>query len=173
MIIWERITNKSIKFETVAVSNTNTEFTNNEYWVKPTQRVVPAGQASFHHSLLLQLASIPYVTSLCLRENIPNDAEAIAAVKTITFATDLGFSNIIVEGDFETVIKAFESEESFASFEHLVSAVKLIVESFNQISFSYTRRADNALTYNLVRHIRHVTGYCGWRIFHHIFVMYW
>ena len=41
MIIWERITNISIKFETVAVSNTK------EYWVKPTQIVVPAVQASF------------------------------------------------------------------------------------------------------------------------------
>ena len=144
MIIWERITNKSIKFETVAVSNTKTEFTNKKYWVKPTQMVVPAGQASFHHSLLLQPASIPYVTSLCLQENIPNDAEAIAAVRTIAFASDLGFSNVIVEGDSETVIKTFKSEESFASFGHLVSAVKLIAESFNQISFSHTHRASNA-----------------------------
>ena len=174
MIIWERITNKSIKFETVAVSNTKTEFTNKEYWVKPTQIDVPAGQAFFHHSLLLQPASIPYITSLCLQENIPNDAEAIAAVRTITFASDLGFSNIIVEGDSETVIKAFKSEESFASFfGHLVSVFKLIVESFNQISFSHTCRAGNALTHNLVRHVRHVTRYCGWRIFHHIFIMYW
>ena len=104
------------------------------------------------------------------RKYSKNDAEAIAAVRTITFASDLGFSNIIVEGDSETVIKAFQSEESFASFGHLVSTVKLIVEFFNQISFPHTRRASNALTHNLVRHARHVTGYCGWRMFHHIFI---
>ncbi|KAK9997274.1 hypothetical protein SO802_021960 [Lithocarpus litseifolius] len=105
-----------------------------------SEEPIVRGQAFFHQSLLLQTASILYVTSLCLQENIPNDAEAIAALRTITFAPDLGFSNVIVEGDSETVIKAFKSEESFASFGHLVSTVKLIVESFNQISFSHTEQ---------------------------------
>jgi len=68
-------------------------------------------------------------------------------------------TNIIVEEDSETVINACKSEESFASFGHLVFAIELIVESFNQISFSHTRRSGNALTHNLVRHARHVTGY--------------
>ena len=138
-----------MKFETVAVSNTKTEFTNKEYWVKPTQIVYYYNRPESHM----------YRHYVC-KKIFQNDAEAIAAVRTITFASDLGFSNIIVEGDSEKVIKAFKSEESFASFGHLVSAVKLIVESFNQISFLHTRRAGNALTHNLVRHARHVIGYC-------------
>ena len=102
MIIWERITNISIKFETVAVSNTKRVLSK----TNANSRASSSGifrtlqfQASFVR-LLLQPASIPYVTPLLhyvCKKIFPYDAEAIAAVWTITFASDLGFSTIIAE----------------------------------------------------------------------------
>lgn len=66
----------------------------------------------------------------------------------------------MVEGDFETVIKTLTSEEeSFASFSHLISAVRPIIDSFTQISFSHIRRATNVVTQNLARH---VSSYSVW-----------
>ena len=39
-----------------------------------------------------------------------DDVEALAVVKAIHFAQELGFSSIILEGDLEAVIKGFKSE---------------------------------------------------------------
>ena len=70
----------------------------------------------------------PVLASLC--ENVPlpsssDDVEALAAAWAINFATDLGFSSVIIEGDSEAIIKALESnEESLATYGHMISAVK-------------------------------------------------
>nr|POF26657.1 hypothetical protein CFP56_36970 [Quercus suber] len=54
----------------------------------------------------------------CLRRR---EAEAMAAVRAIAFARELGLSSDIIEEDFEVIIKALRSEEeSFVSFGHLV-----------------------------------------------------
>ena len=65
-----------------------------------------------------------------LSENVPllpssDDVEALAAARAINFATELGFSLVIIEGDSEAIIKALESnEESLATYGHMISAVK-------------------------------------------------
>lgn len=86
--------------------------------------------------------------------------EALAAVRAITFAFELGFSNIVIEGDSKTVIKTLTSEEeSFASFGHLIFAVRPIIDSFTQIYFSHICRVGNVVTHNLARR---VNGYSVW-----------
>lgn len=42
-----------------------------------------------------------------------DDVEALAVVKDIHFAQELGFSLIILDGDSETIIKGLKSEEAF------------------------------------------------------------
>ena len=39
-----------------------------------------------------------------------DDVEALAAVQAISFAAELGFSSIIIEGDSEMVVKALKNE---------------------------------------------------------------
>ena len=67
------------------------------------------------------------LASLAEKVRLPlssNDVEAMAAVKSITFAYEFRLSSIITDGDF-VVIKALRSEDqSLASFGNLLSAAK-------------------------------------------------
>ena len=88
--------------------------------------------------------------------------EALAAVRAISFAHELSFSNFILEGDSELVIKALKSnDESLSSFGHILASAKSITD-VNYISFSQTSRIGNAVAYILAKHARHVTGFKVW-----------
>ena len=51
---------------------------------------------------------------------------------------------------------------SLASFGLLIQDVKVIVESFQCISFSHVCIVGNIVAHNLVRQAHHVTGYSVW-----------
>ena len=88
--------------------------------------------------------------------------EALAAVRAISFAHELSFSNFILEGDSELVIKALKSnDESLSLFGHILASAKTITD-VNYVSFSQTSRIGNAVAYNLAKHARHVTGFKVW-----------
>ena len=47
--------------------------------------------------------------------------EALAAVKAVTFAQDIGLSSVIVEGDLEIIFNPLKSDyESFVAYGHLI-----------------------------------------------------
>ena len=47
--------------------------------------------------------------------------EALAAVKAVTFAQDIGLSSVIVEGDLEIIINSLKSDhEFFVAYGHLI-----------------------------------------------------
>ena len=100
-----------------------------------------------------------------LFENVPlapssDDVEALAAARAINFATELGFSLVIIEGDSEAIIKALKSnEESLATYGHMISAVRPAIDAFRNISFSHTRRQGNDIAHNLARY---VSSYLVW-----------
>lgn len=94
-----------------------------------------------------------------------NAVKAMVAVKAISFASDLGFSSIIPERDWETIIKVLRSDEfCFASFGLLISSFKNSIDVFNYISFSHSRsKARNTfIAHNLVKYVRHFSGYLVW-----------
>ncbi|XP_075636584.1 uncharacterized protein LOC142608791 [Castanea sativa] len=67
--------------------------------------------------------------------------EAIAAVKALNFAAELGISSVVVEGDSELVSKALLSEDiSFADHGHLVEEAKLLSALFPFCRLSHVRR---------------------------------
>lgn len=64
--------------------------------------------------------------------------EALAAVKVVTFAQDIGLSSVIVEGDLEIIINSLKSDhESFAAYGHLIEKAKAIAGSFAVYNFLY------------------------------------
>ena len=78
----------------------------------------------------------------------------------MSFAAELGVSSIIIEGDSKVVIKAMRSEEeSLSTYGHMIAAVRQIMDGFNSLSFTHTRRQGNNLAHNLARH---VSGYPVW-----------
>ena len=91
------------------------------------------------------------------------DVEAIATVRAVSFAAELGVSSIIIEEDSKVVIKAMRSEEeSLSTYGHLIAAVRQIMDGFNSLSFMHTRGQGNNLVHNFARHARHVSGYLVW-----------
>ena len=76
----------------------------------------------------------------------------MAAVRALSFATELGFLKFILEGDSEVIIKALESkEDSLAPFGHILEAAKNTTD-VNRVSFTLVLRPGNAVAYNLAKH---------------------
>ncbi|KAK9989613.1 hypothetical protein SO802_029852 [Lithocarpus litseifolius] len=91
------------------------------------------------------------------------ELEALAALKALEFAADLGLFNVILEGDSEILINALmDNSLSLASFGLLIQDIKAYAEFFQCISFSHVRREGNIVAHNLARHACHVTGFSVW-----------
>jgi len=80
--------------------------------------------------------------------------EALAILRALCFAQEVGFSSVILKGDSKRVIKSLRSEESFSvSFGHLIEDAKVIVVSFVGFTVSHVKKQGNFVTHNLVRHV--------------------
>ena len=80
--------------------------------------------------------------------------DALAIVRALCFAQEVGFSSVILKGDSKRVIKSLRSEESFfASFGHLIEDVKVLTESFVDFTVSHVRRQGNSVVHKLARHV--------------------
>ena len=97
------------------------------------------------------------IASMAEKVPLPNSIaalEAIAAVKALNFATKLGISSVVVEGDSEIVIKAMLSQDvSFVGHKHLVEEAKLLSALFSFRSFSHVRTQGNYAVHHLARHV--------------------
>ena len=91
-----------------------------------------------------------------------DEVEAMVAVRALSFAQEVGFSSIILEGNYERVINSLRSEEtSFASSGHLIEDVKVIAQSF--IGLLYLMLRDrNSVAHNFAGHSRHVSDLKVW-----------
>ena len=95
--------------------------------------------------------------------SLVDEVETLAAIRTLNFALEMGFSSIILKGDFERVINSWRSEEtSFSSFGHLLEDVKVLAESFASFIVSHVKRQENSIAHNLARHAKHVSDLKVW-----------
>ena len=106
------------------------------------------------------------IASMAEKVPLPNSVaalEAVAAVKALNFAAELGLSSVVVEGYSEIAIKALLSEDiSFADHGHLVEEAKLIFALFSFCIFSHVKRQGNSVAHCLARHARHVSSKLVW-----------
>ena len=94
--------------------------------------------------------------------SLVDEVETLAAIRALNFALEVGFSSIILKGDFERVINSWRSEEtSFSSFGHLLEE-KVLAESFAGFIVSHVKRQGNSVAYNLARYAIHVTNLKVW-----------
>ena len=81
------------------------------------------------------------------------EIEALAALKALQFAFDLGFQNAILEGDLLGLIKALKAEDhNMSSWGLLVEDAKLVANSFVSLSYSHIKRNGNSVAHNLAKH---------------------
>ena len=67
-----------------------------------------------------------------------NEVEALAAVRALLFAKDIGASSIILEGNSEVIIKALIWDN--ASSGYIIDEAKFLSNFFVDVVFSHTKR---------------------------------
>ncbi|KAL0000104.1 hypothetical protein SO802_019706 [Lithocarpus litseifolius] len=78
--------------------------------------------------------------------------EVLAARRALIFASELGFDQVILEGDSEIAIRAMNSEDySAASFGHIISDINSFSSHFRALVFQHTRRLGNKVAHRLAR----------------------
>nr|XP_023923041.1 uncharacterized protein LOC112034451 [Quercus suber] len=82
----------------------------------------------------------------------PDEVEALAALKAASLARDLGFQNVILEGDSLCLIKALKSaEDNLSPIGLLVDDVKWVGRSFEQLVYSHVKRNGNSVAHSLAK----------------------
>ena len=79
------------------------------------------------------------------------EIEALAALKALQLANDLGFQNVILEGDSLGLIQALKVEDhNLSPLGLLVEDVKLFANNFVRLSYSHIKRSGNSVAHNLI-----------------------
>ncbi|KAK9020488.1 hypothetical protein V6N11_010512 [Hibiscus sabdariffa] len=90
-------------------------------------------------------------------------AEAYACRQAVSFAKDLGFWRVIIEGDSLTIIKKINSDRTDRSpISPIVHDIKVLSRDFRSISFTFVRREINNTTHVLARECRSCPTPCYW-----------
>ena len=91
------------------------------------------------------------------------EIEALAALKALQLAFDLGFQNAILEGDSLGLIKALQADDNNLSpLGLLVEDVKLVASNFVSLSYSYIKRNGNSIAHNLAKHAISIPDFQVW-----------
>ena len=89
--------------------------------------------------------------------------EVLAARNAICLARELQFNKVIIEGDSEVVIKAFNSSNaSSTSFGHIIQDIKIVSAAFSEISFCHTRRQGNKVAHSIARRACNFSPFTVW-----------
>ena len=89
--------------------------------------------------------------------------EVLAAQRALIFAKELGFDNVILEGDLEIAIRAMKSEAySVAPFGHIVSDIKALSTHFRSLTFQHTHIQGNQVAHSLARAACNFSPFCTW-----------
>ena len=93
----------------------------------------------------------------------PEEVEALAALKAVTLACDLGFRKAILEGDSLSLIKALKStEDSLSPIGLLVDDVKWVASSFERLVYSHVKRNGNRVAHSLAKNALRIPNFQVW-----------
>ena len=89
--------------------------------------------------------------------------EVLAARRALSFAHELGFDHIILEGNSDIAIWAMKGESfSAASFGHILADIKVLFSHFRHLVFRHTRRLGNKVAHSLARAACNFFPFCTW-----------
>ena len=109
----------------------------------------------------LVMAALTQVIPLPISVEI---VEVLAAKRALIFALELGFDQVILEGDSEIAIRAMNSDDYMAApFGHLIADIKALAPHFRSLVFYHTRRLGNKVAHSLAREACNVSSsFCSW-----------
>ena len=80
------------------------------------------------------------------------EVEALAARRAMEFALELGFDNVILEGDSEVLMKTLKNgRNSLTHYGNLIADIFFLTSHFSRVQFSFVRRQCNRLAHSLAR----------------------
>ncbi|KAK8501559.1 hypothetical protein V6N12_057890 [Hibiscus sabdariffa] len=108
--------------------------------------------------LIMAASAVPH-------SNVPDAfvAEALACQQAVQLAKDVGFSNVIIEGDSLTVIKKINAGSHDRSvIAPIIADIKELAKNFGAISFRFVRREANKAVHVLARECCSCQTPCYW-----------
>ena len=82
-----------------------------------------------------------------------SEVEALAVVTALSFATKVGITEVVLEGDSMEVIQALiQPGSTLSSIGPWIDDSKVLANDFVQLQYSHIRRECNILTHSLVRY---------------------
>ena len=80
------------------------------------------------------------------------EVEAIACREAVKFALQLGLTEVVFEGDSESITMAIISgKPCFSSYGHILDDVKALISHFASVSFLHVKRQGNAVADKLAK----------------------
>jgi len=91
------------------------------------------------------------------------EAEVLACWKAVEFAIDVGFMDLVIEGDNATVMKAIVSPRLDRSRQgHIYDDIRTLVAGFRSLSVGCIKRSANSVAYSLARYASHLEEELVW-----------
>ena len=91
------------------------------------------------------------------------EVEATAASTALSFATQLGFQQAILESDSLTLATTLQNNNTFLSPEGLLMEdIKFHASSFIQLRYSHVKREGNNVAHKLARHALCISEFSVW-----------
>ena len=91
------------------------------------------------------------------------EIESMAAATALTFAKDLGFQHIILEGDSLEVIQAlWDKTKTLTPTGLLLEDVRSLSQNFDLLLYSHTKRDGNAVAHSLAKYALRIPDFLAW-----------
>ena len=102
--------------------------------------------------------SMPILLSSTIAE-----LEALACLRVVQFAANLGLQRVIFKGDSTTIISAVSHGSSvMASFGNIIDDVRHLLPRFSFVSFNHIHRSGNVVVDALAKKASSIVGCHSW-----------
>ena len=91
------------------------------------------------------------------------EIETMAIAAALSFTSDISKKQAILKGDSLSVIKALrEDASSISLIGLLIDDVKSLANSFDELSYSYTKREGNQVAHGLAKYAKSIPDLVVW-----------
>ena len=91
------------------------------------------------------------------------ELEALACLRVVQFAANLGLQRVIFKGDSTTIISAVSHGSSvMASFGNIIDDVRHLLPRFSFVSFNHIHRSGNVVVDALAKKASSIVGCHSW-----------
>jgi len=107
------------------------------------------------------LASLSWQVSQAY--NLMEIEATAAATAALQFASKLGFSQVVLEGDSQVLMETLINDNVFLSSDGLlIDHIHLATRFFSQLHYSHVKREGNKVVHSLARHVLCISNFVVW-----------